>query len=231
MLDGSGAQIETFLDRGNSTRSRLEKKLDQLKKKKDDLQADLETSDDRQFEEVYGKATKALSANDPKAAEECAAKMEQILKASGGLDPEWKQKAQGLCGFTELVLNYSFLLEPPRVQQLKTLLDQLQKCINRDDEKATLAKFAELDKATDDLPDGIYACAHMIRRIGVAREKGMEVEANQVRVALTSIEAALRNGDHDKAVKVHNEVVPVLRKIDEASGVKPRSDEDYVEKR
>jgi molecular chaperone DnaK len=233
MLDGSGAQIEAFLDRGNTKRSRLEKKLDRLKRKKDEMFTGFDPGEDRSFEEVYSKATKALSANDPKAAEECAAKMEQILKATGGLDPEWKQKAQGLCGFTEVALNYSFLLEPRKVQQIKTLLDEMQKCVNQDDEKATLAKYSELDRATDDLPGGIYAGANMIRCIGAAQEKGMEVEANHVRVALANIEAALRNGDHLEVVKLHDEIQPVLRKIDKASGVsyKPCSDVDYVEQR
>ena len=232
LLDGSGAQVESYLDRGDSQRSRLEKKLDQLKKRKDESRGDVEPQADSQFEEVYGRATKALSANDPAAAAKHAEELVRILAAAGG-DPDWKKKAQGLCNYTSIVLGYSFLMDPPRTQQIKTLLDQLQKCLERDDEAATNQKHAELDKATDDLPGGINACMGMIRRIAIASEKRMEVEANQVRVALTSFEAAMRSGDHDKAVRLVEEIQPVLRKIDHAAGVSSHSGghEDYVEKR
>jgi len=233
LLDGSGAQVETYLDRGDGQRSRLEKKLDQLKRKKDESRNEVDPRAESQFEEVYGRATKALSANDPVAAAKHAEELARILAAVGGGDPEWKKKAQGLCNFTEVVLEYSFLLDPPRTQKLKTLLGQVQTCISRDDEAGTVNKHAELDKATDDLPPAINLCLNVRRRIGIANEKRMEVEANQVRVALTSIVAAQQVGDHAKAIRLFDEIRPLLTRIDQAAGgvSQTTGHEDYVEKR
>jgi len=72
LLDGSGAQVETYLDRGDSQRSRLEKKLDQLWKEKNRINA--------QFEEIYSRATKALSSNDPAGAAKHAEELAQLLQ-------------------------------------------------------------------------------------------------------------------------------------------------------
>jgi hypothetical protein len=233
LLDGSGAQVESYLDRGDGQRSRLEKKLDQLKRKKDEVQNDVDPSAQAQFEELYGRATKALSSNDPAAAAKHAEEMARILAGVGGGDPEWKKKAQWLCNFTEVVLEYSFLLDPPRTQQLKTLVSQVQGCIGRDDEAGTAAKYTELDKATDNLPAAINMCINMRRRIGMAINKRMDVEANQLRVALTSIVAALQAGDHDRAMRLFDEIRPIMLRIEQAGGGAPQStsQEDYVEKR
>jgi molecular chaperone DnaK (HSP70) len=229
LLDGSGVQVETYLDRGEGPRSRLEKKLDQLKKRKDQVRADLTPDVEARWESLYGEATKALSRNAPPTAQRCATEMEKLLQ---GGDPSWKKKVQGLCNYTEVVLQYSFLMDPPRVQQLKTLLEQTTRAIERDDQSECERLHPLLDKATDDLPAPLMACMTMIRAIGVAGEKGMVAEAEQLRGALKAMDSALRENDYKRAVDVLNGVAPVLTKVLGASAPPPSKDslEDLVKK-
>jgi molecular chaperone DnaK (HSP70) len=72
LLDGAGTKIETYLDRCDGLRSRLEKKLDQPKKRKDEAGDTLDPEAEKKWEELYGQATKALSANDNADATGCA---------------------------------------------------------------------------------------------------------------------------------------------------------------
>jgi molecular chaperone DnaK (HSP70) len=72
LLDGSGVQVETYLDRGERPRSRLERKLDQLKKRMDQVRA--------KWEALYAEAAKALSRNDLAAAQRCVAEMEKLIE-------------------------------------------------------------------------------------------------------------------------------------------------------
>ena len=81
LKDGSGTKVETYLDRGEGLRSRLEKKLDALKRRRDVLHDDLDAEANKQWEELYGQATKALSANDTGTAGRYAEKMEQLLQS------------------------------------------------------------------------------------------------------------------------------------------------------
>jgi molecular chaperone DnaK (HSP70) len=233
LLDGSGSEVETYLDRGNTVRSRLEKKLDQLKKKKDDsgsLGADSEGS----FEAAYGRATKALSANDAATAAKCVQELEAILATTGGSsdEPEWARKADGLCGWVERVIEYGFLLDPPRLQRIKTLKDQLQACIDRSDEAATRQKFEELDKATDDLPPQMYVLLGLRRSRNDALAKNMDVEADQIQAALNSIEGAMRKGDDDRALQLLEQIDPVMTKVKNTAKATAggSSSEDYAEK-
>jgi molecular chaperone DnaK (HSP70) len=81
LKDGSGTRVETYLDRGEGLRSRLEKKLDALKRRRDVLHDDLDAEANKQWEELYGQATKALSANDTGTAGRYAEKIEQFLQS------------------------------------------------------------------------------------------------------------------------------------------------------
>ncbi len=226
LLDGSGTQVETYLDRGEGMRSRLEKKLDQLKKRKDQVRDQLPGESEQQWEALYGEATKALSGNDTNAAQRCAAEMEKLLQSRVD-DTPWKRKAQGLCNYTEVVLQYSFLLEPPRVQQLKTLLEQMTRALDRDDQAEVERLHPLLDKATDDLPAPLMACMAMIRAIGAAHEKHMEAEAERLRVALREIDSAMRDNNFNRAAEIFNGIAPVLEKI--FAGAAPAPSKDSVE--
>jgi molecular chaperone DnaK (HSP70) len=81
LKDGSGTRVDTYLDRGEGLRSRLEKKLDELKCRRDAMHDDLDAEADKQWEELYSHATKALSANDTGTAGHCAEKWNRSCKA------------------------------------------------------------------------------------------------------------------------------------------------------
>jgi len=222
LLDGGGAQIESFLDRGNTLRSKMEKKLDQLKRKKDSGSG-LSTDADDRFEEVYGRATQALSANDTALAGRCTEELEGILSQSGGSsEPEWERKAAGLCNWTDSMLGYSFLLPPPRIQQIKTLLEQTRSALDKHDRAAIEARYADLDKATDEMPAEINFLFRVRRGIGAAREKKMEIEANQLRVALNDIESSMRTGNQERTLSLVHEIEPILEKVKEATAEERR---------
>jgi molecular chaperone DnaK (HSP70) len=210
LLDGSGTRVETYLDRGDGLRSLLEKKLEQLKRRKDEAGDTLDPEGKMKWEELYGKATKALSANDTAAASSCADRMEKLLQAGGDA---WKRRAKGLCGYTELVLGHSFLLDPPKTQQLKTLVKELQASIDRDDEAGAEQKYKELDEATDDLPDMIKLLMMLIRAVGIAKEKGLGVESDNVLAAYHKVESALRANDPNRAAEISNSIGPILGNI------------------
>ena len=210
LIDGSGTRVETYLDRGDGMRSRLEKKLDYLKKKKDQARDDLDPEAEKKWEELYGQATKALSANNANAAGQCAQQMDELLQGS---DPGWKRKMQGLCGYTEVVLEYSFLLDPPKTQQLKTMVKELQACIDRDDEAGANKKFAELDKATDDLPDTIKMLLMLVRATSTAVDRNLVVESDKIRAVRNQIESAFRGNDWDRAAEIFKSIEPVLNKV------------------
>ena len=232
LKDGSGTKVETYLDRGEGLRSRLEKKLDALKRRRDVVHDDLDAEANKQWDELYGQATKALSSNDTGTASNCAAKMEQLLKSG---DPEWKKKAQGLCGYTEAVLDLSFLLDPPKTQQLKNMLKELQTCINRDDEAGHRQRLEDLDKATDDLPDAIKVLMMMNRAIYTAISRNLVVEADKLRAARIEMESSFRGRNFDHAFEVFSGITPILDKVFGASGasieltpVKGSTSEDYL---
>ena len=231
LLDGSGAKIETYLDRGDGLRSRLEKKLEQLKKRRDQAGGTLDPEAGKRWDELYAQATKALSANDTGTAGSCAEQMDKLVQAP---DDTWKRKAKGLCGYTEMVLEHSFLLDPPKTQQLKTLVRELRSYVESDDERAGERKYKELDEATDELPGEIKLLMMLIRAVNVANEKGLGVESESVLAAYHKIESAFRANDFQRAAEISNSLGPTLDKIFQSAGGdsaptgKGEKDEDYV---
>ncbi|MGB8258910.1 MAG: Hsp70 family protein [Terracidiphilus sp.] len=229
LLDGSGTQIETYLDRGSELRSRIEQRLDQLKRKKDESREELDPEKERRWEELYAEATRALSANNAAAAGQCAGNMEQLL--SDG-DAAWKKKAQGLCGYTDAVLDYSFLLDPPKTQQLKTMMRELQSCIDRNDEVGAASRFEDLDKATDDLPGAVLMLMRILRAISVATEKGLLADADRIRAARNQIEAALRANEWDRALEQYRAIEATVDKVfgadKKSQSFKATRGEDYL---
>jgi hypothetical protein len=120
------------------------------------------------------------------------------------------------------MLGYSFLLPPPRIQQIKTLLEQTRSALDKHDRSAIEARYAELDRATDEMPAEINFLFRVRRGIGAAREKKMEIEANQLRVALNDIESSMRTGNQERTLSLVHEIEPILEKVKEATGEERR---------
>ena len=211
LLDGSGTRVETFVDRGDTKRSQLEKRLEQLRKGKEERPAALPADQEEEWGKAYAKATRALTANDTNAAKACIETLSRLLVTK---EAGWKEKALGLCGYTDVVLEYAFLLEnPAREQKLKTLQAELRDCVARDDEAGGAVKYKELDKATDDLPQLLQVCMLLLRAASVADQKHMEIERDQVVAALHDFVSALRGQNATRAMEIVQKVQPVLSRI------------------
>jgi hypothetical protein len=220
LKDGRGIKVKSLVGRGDKMRDRLEKKLEELRKRKEQARGTLDPSVESEWEELYGQATRALNANDTAVASSCAVQMEGLVQTK---DPEWKRKAKGLCGWTQVALEYSYLLDPPKTEQLRKLVRELVECIEKDDEEGTAKKFKELDKATDDLPGPIYTLGLLHQKIGTARRKGMVVEAEQVLTVLHEVEAAFRANDFARGRAKRDSIDALLNKIGGFDDVTPGS--------
>jgi len=210
LLDGSGIQVDTYLDRGDTERARLEKKLDQLRTKKEEAKSSLSTTELDAWEQAYGQAAKALNQGDNRGAADCAKDLEKRLQTLG---PKWKQDAEFACWFTEWALDYSFLMEPTKVQRLNTLLKEVRTSIERADEVATGRNMAALNKEADDLPELVNAMIYLDRAVFNARQQGLQTEADRVQAAKNEIETALRAGNTDHAYSCLNVITPLAEKI------------------
>ncbi|MBM3318678.1 MAG: hypothetical protein FJY75_12580 [Candidatus Eisenbacteria bacterium] len=138
--------------------------------------------------------------------------MERLLD-SVSQPADWKKRVQGISSYTEFILRHSYLLDPPRVQKMKALLSQMARAIADDDEQEAERLFAALDKATDDLPTPIQMLLILNRAVWTAKERGMTLEEEQVRQALSEIESAMQSGAHDRAIARFAEIEPVLSRI------------------
>jgi molecular chaperone DnaK (HSP70) len=210
LMDGSGTKVKSMIGRGGELRDRLERKLEELRKRKEEARGTLDASVEGQWEALYGQAARALNANDAATAASCAAQMDGLVQSK---EPEWKLKAMGLCNWTEMVLDYSYLLDPPKTEQLKKLTRELRACIERDDEEATARKFKELDAATDELPGSVQMLMFLLQKVGLARRKGMVVEAEQVLNVLHEVEAAFRANDFSRGKAKLESIDALLKKI------------------
>ncbi len=232
LRDGSGTEVETFLDRGDSKRSRLEKKLEQLRKRKQELSEQIDRQKARDLDEYYGQAAAALSRNDSEIADRCVQQMDALLQRSAPSEP-WRQRAENLIDYTEFIISeFGWLIDPAQTVQLKNLVDTLKKCVERGDQPASEAKTKELDMATDDVNPFIGVLMTMVRAVARATRDGKLAAAEQIRAARGEIESAVRRGDNNAAVARFQQLADLLKDIlggPEAAGTsKDVHEEDVV---
>jgi molecular chaperone DnaK len=79
LLDGSAAKIETYLDRGDGLRSRLEKRLEQLKRRSGFALNRLNPKMEDNFDDLYTRVITMLNVNDTESAAKLIARLESIL--------------------------------------------------------------------------------------------------------------------------------------------------------
>jgi molecular chaperone DnaK len=213
LRDGSGTEVETYLDRGDSKRSRLEKKLEQMRKRKQELGREIDAESERNLEGQYGQAAAALSNNDTEAAERCVQQMDAVLQRAAPAEP-WKQRAESLISYTEFVVaEFGWLIDPSQTIQLKNLVDALRRTVERGNQPEVEAKAKELDAATDDLPGAVTLLVILVRAIGRATSDGKLAAAEQVRAARSDIESLMRRGDHQGAMSRFQQIEGLLKDI------------------
>jgi hypothetical protein len=213
--------VETFLDRGDQKRSRIEKKLDQLRKQKEQIAADLDSDVDRELDEAYGRATRGLTRNETDAAEEQVKRIEAILaKAKGSAGPDWRRKAEGILSWSTFVLDqHGRLLDPPKAMEVRRAVEKLQKALDKGDQADVEARTAELDTATNDLPQSVSILMFLARVAHRAHERGDEVSADRIRTARREFEAAVVAQDYGQADRVLGTIVDLCKEIMGEPGV------------
>ena len=135
----------------------------------------------------------------------------------------WRQRADNLCGYTEFLLSqYGWMFDPPATLRLKNLITEVRRVVKAGDLTAAEQRMKELDEATDVpvdpgskglVPQPVGLCLMFVRAITTAMKKGMELEAEQARAALSNIENALRDGDAARALDIGNRHLRLLQKI------------------
>jgi hypothetical protein len=144
LKDGSGIKVKSILVRGDKARDRLENKLEELRKRKEQARGTLDPSVEREWEALYEQATRALNANDTSAASSCAARMDGLVQARV---PEWRLRAQGLCSYAEIVLGAAGGQDTSHAPQVRLLVDQLRQSLECDDEDVAANRYLELERA------------------------------------------------------------------------------------
>jgi hypothetical protein len=217
LRDGSGREVESLLDRGDTKRSRLEKKLDQLSRRRSDPSTLLEGSAEIEFDDAYSEATRALTDGKVDEPERGIQHMEHALtRTAGGGEslPTWKRRAEGLMGYTEFIISeYGWLLDPSTTVQLKDLVNALRGAVARDNQAEGERYTQQLDKATDEVP-GILRNLMLLVQAGVAAHKqNDDISADKIREAKSQVEAAVRRNDRPAAEAAFNGIMPVLEKV------------------
>lgn len=211
LKDGSGREVEVYPDRGGSKRSQVEKKIEELKKKWDEKRADADEEGNQKLEVMYSEAIKAANANNVDAAERRIQEMEKEVGRLGGeTSPEWKQKADGLMGYANFLLEqYGWLLDPQQSYKIKGLVDELKNAVEKDDEELGLKKWEELNKETDSIPEVVRILMWIVNGIMRAHSLNRLVEADKLRNLLREIEDGIKKNNGDT----------VKTKIDEAMAI------------
>jgi molecular chaperone DnaK (HSP70) len=245
LLDGSGTQVETFLDRGNSKRSLQERRLEEVKRQRAAMKDALEGDAASEFENMYGQAAQSLNRNDGEGAQKIIDRIEERLKnvAPAPLDP-WKVRAQNISNYAEVVLdNYGWLLDPPTTTLLKRLVSDVRQALAAEDEERTKQKTDELDKATNvqdptdsesegKLPATVGLCMMLMRAQNIARERAMEIEAQRAQNLYREVESALRRDDFGAAFAAVQRNEDLLKLIFESRATDSKTDygKDLVKK-
>jgi molecular chaperone DnaK (HSP70) len=152
LKDGSGIKVKSILGRGDKARDRLENKLEELRKRKEQARGTLDPSVEREWEALYEQATRALNANDTSAASSCAVQMEGLVQAK---EPEWRLRAQGLCSYAAIVLGAENWREAAEAAQIRSLIELLRGSMERDDEECTANRYLDLEKALNSLTPAV----------------------------------------------------------------------------
>ncbi|HLJ45257.1 MAG TPA: Hsp70 family protein [Bryobacteraceae bacterium] len=206
LRDGSGAEVESYLDRGDSRRSRLEKKLEQLRKQGQSAPAFANNGGAKGFEEFYGKAASALNRNDAENAEAYLKQMAALLAGPG-----WREQATTEINYAEhMVATYEWLIEAPQAARIKQLVEELKVELNAGNQGSAEAKTKELASATDALPKITVEMRLVEIAFMRANAAGKAVEADKIRVAYRDIESALRRNDLEAARTAYGRITDLL---------------------
>jgi len=227
LKDGSGRQIEVYPDRGGERRSRLEKKMDQLRKEWAEKRFLLDRDVYQKVDELYGQAAEAANRQDLDAFEKILQDMENRLSP----EPEWKLRARGMLSYSEAAIDqFDWLIDPQQTFRLKKLNDELRRAIDSNNEELTKKKYNEVDKETDELPVLVINLLALMRAAGRAAQEGDIMQADRISAGVRATVEAIRAGDSAKVNRIFSELGPAVRAILERKSAGP-STEGVLEKK
>jgi molecular chaperone DnaK (HSP70) len=231
LRDGSGREVEVFRDRGGEKRSRIEKKIEDLRRKMEDNREKIPAETLEKCEHEYEEAIQAISErHDLDAADKKLQELARLVDSA--TRPDWKRTTENMMGYAEFALKeFGTYLKADESYKIKKLMDEVQAAMENDDEDLAKQKREELVKAVDanKLVEWLMT---LVMGIGRANTLGDVVSADRLKVALRNSEEAARRGDIDAINRIITETEPALAKVFGGGARVPSgfTKEDYVER-
>ncbi|MCK4348203.1 MAG: Hsp70 family protein, partial [Thermoplasmatales archaeon] len=219
---GHGRMVEKAIDRGSDWTSVVERDMkaaeEELENKRKRGDASTETIE--KIRKKIDEVTEVMNKGDKEGALEDAGKIKKEVEKIGGVEEkEWKQKAEGLCNYTEFILTqYNWLLDSDTNDKLRKLVETLKNAVKYDDQELGEHETDELNKAINALPEIVQILMTAIIAEGMLKEtdpKGADI----LRAIRRELEDELRRGDLDNVRKNIDKMMPLLNKMME--GRKP----------
>ncbi len=204
------------IDRGYNWKSVVERELkaaeEELENKRKKGDASTETME--KIMEKIDEVTELVNKGDKEHALEDAEKIKKEVEKIGGVEvEEWKQKAEGLCNYTDFILaQYNWLLDANTNYKLRKLVEELRDAVKYDDQEFGEHKTVELNKATEALPDIVNILMTSVVAEGMAKETD-PIKSDRLRAIRRELEDELRRGDLDNARRKVDEMIPLLNEI------------------
>ena len=225
LKDGSGREVEVYPDRGGDRRSQLEKRIEALRRRWDQARMKADLAAVRQVESVYEAAIQATNAGRLDEAEQKLREMKRELDKTE--EALWKKRAIGIVNYSQLALSaYGWLIGAQQAARVRRLMEDLQAKLDRDDNAAADAAYAELDRETDAMPGIAIDLLAMERALYLAQQAGDLPAAGRLRAALNETVNAARRGDFNAANGKIKEMLPAIVRFIQAPTLRSAAKED-----
>jgi molecular chaperone DnaK len=212
LKDGSGREVEVFLDRGGEERSLLEKQMDELKNEWDQKrdQTDSKTAD--QINSKFNEAANALNANAMDKAKDRLDEIKENLPR--GDDGGWKTTAENVISHAELILNrYGHLLNADDSYKMKKSIEELKQAVKNDDKESGENKMNALMEKLNQLPDLVTILMRGLIAAIRADGAGLAVLADKAKTLCLDIEDNIKRNDLESVRRKVGELMLVIKEI------------------
>lgn len=219
LKDGYGRMVEVHdinRDPNKEWKNKIDRDLkaaeEELENRRRKGEASTETLEE--ITEKIDEVTEVMNKGDKERALKEAEKIKREVEKIGGVEvEEWKQKAEGLCNYTDFILTqYNWLLDADTNYKLRKLVEELRDAVKYNDQKLSERKTVELNKATDTLPDAVNILMSAVMAEGMAKETD-PIKSDRLRAIRSELEDELRRGDLDNARRKVDEMIPLLNEI------------------
>ncbi len=212
LKDGSGREIEVFPDRGGEGRSRLEKKLEAVRRNWDKARAKADGAAIRAVESIYDEVIRAANQNKLDDAER---KLQEMKKEVDKTEQTlWKKKALNLINYSQYALNeFGLAIDAQQTARVRRYVDELQIEIDNSDEAAAAEKYIQLDKETDAFPAAVVTMLRINSAVFLAQQAGNLGAADRIRAGYNEIVGAFKRQDYTAVNVKIQEIVPLVNQF------------------